>query len=54
MRAGNYFTVTMFHPTVSLTAASGEWVVSEGTTRDREHVFVYSSRLPETGNQTEK
>ena len=54
MHAGNYFTVTVSHPVLSLLAAVGEWVISEGTTQNREYGFVYSSRLPETENQTEK
>jgi hypothetical protein len=51
MRAGNYFTVTVSHLVLSLVAAAGEWVVSEGRTRNREYGFVSSSRLLETENQ---
>jgi hypothetical protein len=44
MRAGNYFTVTVSHPVLSLLAAAGEWVVFEGRTRNREYGFLCTVR----------
>ena len=54
MRAGNNFTVTVFHRAVSLLVATGVWAVLKVQLKIGDYDFVYRAQLPGKKNQPEK